>query len=330
MLGTIVAINCMLNMLFPISNPSSAIPGATIISYQKEKITVMSPGGVVFVGDSSLGNSLDAKLLGSIIDVDCYNLSLVASYTLMADYYLIKYLAKRVKPRAIVISHAFSLIEKSDTYGRNEKVLARVFDEHENPFQDFILHNVYMVRNQAIAKAILFKERFGLNSNFLSAYQTASHSTVSLGMYGENDYPPQGEPINLASNYVPPRKEHYSYDFVDKWLSLCAELCKEHDIELYFMYNPLLKEFDSANFDYYEHITSHIVKITPKMGIVFLDLNNPTFPSEYLGDTFYHLHPSMKQHYTRWLGKILAQSPLCGFSVNDFNEAVRNNPLQWP
>ena len=327
---TLFLIDRGLKIFLPIPETAPIFPGYTIAEFQKLKVETIPPGSIVLIGDSSLGYSVDAAVLTDSLGMECHNLALIAPFTVMGDYYMIEYLLRRVQPRAIIISHAFSTFHWADPTGVQKQYLLRIFDEDPNTLQSYMIRHCYISRNQSILKKLFFTHRGGLNKNAARAYRDLLNPEDWKITYAQHDFLPQSEKLVVPDNLRFEKFKPHSFHFLDEWLSRCADLCETNNVELYVMFSPVLENWFTSNEDFAKSTRDHLLALSKDHSFVFLPLNDPMFPPQYTGDSYIHLDPDLKKYYSAWLGSILKHSPLLDSSLESYSSALKETPLKWP
>ena len=85
-----------------------------LINYQRAKLAG-TVGDVIFVGDSSLGNALDAKLWTSLSGRSATNLALSGSYGYAGSLVMIESVVKRHRPTDVIIMQTAEMMMRSST-----------------------------------------------------------------------------------------------------------------------------------------------------------------------------------------------------------------------
>lgn len=94
-------------------------PNFFIFKYQKAKLE--SPRGqihTIFVGDSSLGHSINARMFSELSGQESLNLALSGRYTLLGSLNMVRRTLAYTRPRNVVIMHT------TDTLSRNVELSA--------------------------------------------------------------------------------------------------------------------------------------------------------------------------------------------------------------
>jgi len=87
-----------------------------IYVYQRDKLEHLPPTDVAFVGDSSLGNAVDAALFGKLSGMAAANLALTGTYGAGGAYNMVYSLIARDRPRLIVVMLSPDTMRRADAF----------------------------------------------------------------------------------------------------------------------------------------------------------------------------------------------------------------------
>jgi len=87
-----------------------------IYVYQRDKLEHLAPTDVAFVGDSSLGNAVDAALFGNLSGMTAANLALTGTYGAGGAYNMVYSLIAREHPRLIVVMLSPDTMRRADAF----------------------------------------------------------------------------------------------------------------------------------------------------------------------------------------------------------------------
>jgi hypothetical protein len=85
-----------------------------LFDYQVRKIDQADRIDIVFVGDSSLGNAIDADLFGRLAGARTLNLALSGTYGLGASYNMIRRSFERHHPRLVVVMQSLKTLKRPE------------------------------------------------------------------------------------------------------------------------------------------------------------------------------------------------------------------------
>lgn len=87
-----------------------------IYEYQRDKLAEPTPTQAAFVGDSSLGNAVDAALFGQLSGLATKNLALTGTYGAGGAYNMVRALTARQRPRLIVVMLSPDTLHRADAF----------------------------------------------------------------------------------------------------------------------------------------------------------------------------------------------------------------------
>ncbi|MEI6437725.1 MAG: hypothetical protein WCO69_03120 [Candidatus Omnitrophota bacterium] len=237
-----------------------------LVQYQLNKLN--DEADIIFFGDSSLGNSLDAAYASALTGKRVLNFALTGRYGLVGSRIMIeKYLARHRPPQAIIV------VLSADSFPR--KI-------NENEIK--MLLNRDLILTQLISARRLF---MAVQARFLSGGKSVI----------VNDYVKQGSKIN-------PRKPgrvilHKISEVNSNSGTAIGELCAQKGIRCLMACGPILDVFALSASDYFKGLPvfkglSPAVTATPF-----------AIAPEDVGDSVDHVAPEKRRESTRrWAGFI--------------------------
>jgi len=252
-----------------------------IFDYQLSKINKSNGLKYVFIGDSSLGNGIDAFYFERYTNIKSSNFALSDIYGLSGQYNLLKKIISKNKQTLdkvfLITSIYFPLTDHED----------EAFFITSNNFKDFLysksklkfIKHIY----QYSIKSFLVEYKFEENK-----YNLFFNETIF------KDYIKQSEKHNLEA-----KKISNDMDFSKKifYLNKMIELCEKHNVKLIKMYGQLYinkqKEINT-----YLHENNKIFEIVKKKNFIKYD-EVIRFEEYQLGDQLTHIKPEYKIDITK-------------------------------
>ena len=264
--------------------------------YQLGKLEKLSAApATVFVGDSSLGNAIDAGVFGALAHAPAVNLALTGSYGYAGSYNMIRRVLKRFKPRNIVI------IQAPDMMQREADDLANFMSVDGAGFElpslaelpsvlDAGLNYLKLIYSLDVLKRSL-SQKFG---------QAAAQDRW------EHDYVGQRAQLKVTDALVA-RQSLAPGTNPDKlrYLEKIAELCRSEHINCIYAHGPLLDRICATSGAYLEE-ASRAIRGT---GLPLVAGTPLCVPTADIGDAIDHVGPALKtastQNYYRLLTPML-------------------------
>ncbi len=265
-------------------------PENQLMSYQLRKIDNLLGYDTVFIGDSSLGNAIDAKLLSELSGKSCVNLALTGSHGYGASYNFIRRVYRSGKIKKIVMVHTIDMMMREQKY--------------EGYFYSAEFKDLFLLRDFSLKEIIDYvNEIAGIMFN-TQAIMNVMYSTLHPGSKTDwliNDYIRQGAKKVVDLNNV---NGHSTKSINEKnlmFLERISKFCKENGIQLIYLHGPSLDILSWKSKEYLDAINIMISKVGIK---VLPDV--VTFPYEMMGDNFNdHVAPENKNYATRCYWKLL-------------------------
>jgi hypothetical protein len=248
-----------------------------IYGYQRDKIGTAQTIDIAFVGDSSLGNAIDAELFGSLAGHDTVNLALTGSYGSGGAY--------NMTYKVLQTSHAES--DRGDAVDRRdaqERGVSRVLLlQRTVPAADDVTdpHPGTVLQPQDGRRVIeqLWKHGFAKPPELFKDDYIAQTSVYS-------------PPAELGMDPLLPNMIAQSQlDYVGQ----IAELCRRSGTECVWAYGPIYDAYCTQAADYVAKVEAGLVAT----GLPIVAGTPLCIPEAELGDTVDHVRPDLKDTYTR-------------------------------
>lgn len=258
-----------------------------IYNYRVAKIERIESEDTILVGDSTLGNTINAELFSQITSTRSVNLALLGIYGYAGSYNMIKKVVAKHQPKNIIIVHTLGMMTRDIAYDGYMYSMSSVNDFFELTYPEKI---AFIDTTINIFLSI---------KNIQSSFQYyVEGETKNLGVVElENDHLKQrGYQIDIDTFYVPsnisinPKKV--------KFLKKIVAYCQKHQINLIYIHGPILQDIGL------HYNIQEINRYIRSTGIVFIDDMFWITP-EKIGDTEDHVYPAYKDEYTRLYAEAL-------------------------
>jgi hypothetical protein len=254
---------------------------AEIYDYQLKKIEHLKKADIVFVGDSSLGNGIDAKYFTDLSGLTTANLALSGSYGLGGSLNMIHRVLKNGDhPKAVVIMQSITTMTKSHAFA-GYFFSAPPLSKLSLP-PDKILE-IYL--NLGAAKQILRQ----LMRKGLHIKQPAI----------TNDYLEQRWSPNQPAEIIEAKLKPLLPDMIAEgqleYLAQIANLCRSSRLICIYAHGPVYEGYCQEARAYLERLDTKI-RLT---GLHVLSGTPVCLEQNEIGDSIDHVKPDLKQVFTR-------------------------------
>ena len=275
-----------------------------IYRYQRAKIVAPEDIDIAFVGDSSLGNAIDAALFSSLSGHRTVNLALNGSYGAGGSYNMARLVLQRHTPRLIVVMQSIDVM-------RREAAFAGFYFSAE-PTQLLTASPVSMLElyfSLKTARRVVDQIRKG----------GFTQDPVSF----DSDYIRQGRRLTnpveeVATNpLLPDMIAQAQLDYVAR----IATLCSRHDTACVFAFGPI---FDG----YCIEATDYITKLSADIrtaGLAVVAGTPLCITASQLGDSVDHVRPGLKQDSTRRYFALLRHAITSAYAPRPDRVTPRND-----
>jgi hypothetical protein len=261
------------------------LPEDRLFQYQLQKIKTASPDiDTIFVGDSSLGNSVDADLFSSISGRASLNLALTGGYGYAGTLNMIRHALVYFRPRNVVIVQTIDLPTRKVYWMGYHATLPRLIDlplaETAKAVHDYSL--------------FLFQPR-----TLLSVVEQARKPSRAAPEI-VNDYiaqRPQRREVAPDAR-VRTRIDPEQTGFLDDIVSIC----REQGMNCVYAYGPIRDVYCRNSADFISRETAEI----ERAGLPVVPNTPFCLPRDDQGDAEDHVVPPAKSEYTRRYFETLA------------------------
>ena len=248
-----------------------------IYGYQRDKIGTAQTIDIAFVGDSSLGNAIDAELFGSLAGHDTVNLALTGSYGSGGAYNMTYKVLQHHTPSLIVVMQSIDVMRRKEAF----------------PGFYFSSEPSQLLTTSPIRILELY---FSLKTARRVIEQLWKHGFAKPPELFKDDYIAQtsvySPPAELGMDPLLPNMIAQSQlDYVGQ----IAELCRRSGTECVWAYGPIYDAYCTQAADYVAKVEAGLVAT----GLPIVAGTPLCIPEAELGDTVDHVRPDLTDTYTR-------------------------------
>jgi hypothetical protein len=266
----------------------------TLFSYQKlyryqlQKIKQSSPE-IVLIGDSSLGNAVDAKLFTQLAQRKTINLALTGAYGFAGSLNMAKRVIQQLSVKQIIIMHTLDIVQRPTSYeGYLYSMNGPTDISSLTPAEIMNVGNAFL--NVIFSTSNLEK----IWNHYLSS-STDSDNIAELKAY---DYIPQSSKKLPKSS--PARLEGTINQDELRFLTKLRDLCKSANVKLVYLHGPISLQTRDNSQPYIQQFNQLLSqKNVPHLSEVI------GIESRDLGDQWDHVAPQSKSTYTRQYFQLL-------------------------
>lgn len=263
--------------------------------YQRAKIDAALDVDTAFVGDSSLGNAIDARTWSDETGRPALNLALTGSFGYGGSFNMIHHVIDRARPRRIVIMQTLDMLTRGPSYRGYLVTSDRLFPLDAVPLS--VIVDAYL--NLDTALAVVRKMYFRA-------------TTANLDV--ARDYIRQNRPVSMRPSFVRRyRSLQFEANAIDQgsllYLRRIADLCRDKNLDCVYAHGPIIDSYCANSADYLRAANALI----ESTGLRVAKGTPVCMPLAEAGDSEDHVRPDLRESYTR---KYLAL-------INDFADAQR-------
>jgi hypothetical protein len=265
-----------------------------IIRFQNEKIASLPDGSIdtVFIGDSSLGNAIDAKLFDRLLNTRSVNLALTGSFAFGGGLVLLNKIAKNQPIKNVVLFYTIDAMAR----GNNEGYFfagGSLFDVSLNVRDELGLLSRYSKRLLDARTAAAFLPKLGMESDPIPA------------QFYRDDYLVSDGKIRLDSELVTAFKMPDTIEReASAFLNAIANVCRKHSWKCIYFHGTMLERLAlGEKAQAFVRLANQQIKTT---GITLGSDTPMLIGDEDRGDTIYHVNWHLRPAYTRMLAAQVA------------------------
>jgi hypothetical protein len=270
----------------------------TLLRYQESKIAIVSDVETVFLGDSSLGYALDAKVFSELSGKDTMNLALTGyNYGFPGAYVLLTELLTRTRPKNVIIALTPQTFALSIAQLNGLPVRGFLQASRRNP------HTVFAI-DPAISREaakLIFEEIFDKRLLLDGIDYLEGRIPLIPDYFQEFDYLQPENSILDTKSVIETWGPDVTHDY-DAFFLKMAQLCHENGLNCLYMHGILLDLTAERNRAFIKELGNRIenagIEVPYKLPI--------EIPESEIGNTINHIRPSLRLIYTRKFYELVA------------------------
>lgn len=259
-----------------------------LYAFQLEKLAYAGPMATAFVGDSTLGNAIDARIFHELAHAPAINLALTGSYGYAGSYHMLRRLLTRdpvLQPRNVII------VQAPDMLKREDDDLAALMSEDGAGFELPAFQELPGTLSAYLAYLKLVYSEDVMKKNFRYAFADSEpHGDWML------DYVPQRPPLRVTPELLAREKLSPGINPGKlRYLEKIAALCKNAQVNCVYAHGPMLDALCAGSQPYFAQAAQAI----RGTGLRLLADTPLCIPEGELGDAVDHVRPAFKTQATR-------------------------------
>ena len=249
-----------------------------LYEHQISKVRALDTIDTVFVGDSSLGNAIDARHWEHLSGHPAVNLSLSGAYGYAGSLNMLRRVLRKGRPRAVFIFQTADMFTRPiehEAYLRSAVSLRPIL---EVPPSATLKVFVNLDTALAVLKRLAFPDEAGQNIDFARDVARQQPSVRSVEeRYRSRDLRPQD---------VRPEKLYY--------LRRLAAFCIQERLDCTYVHGPLVESMCRGSVDYLDDVN----RLIDSTGLPRAKQTPVCLPYAEVGDTEDHVRPERRRYYT--------------------------------
>lgn len=248
--------------------------------YQLEKLERAPACSTVFIGDSSLGNAIDAEEYTRLSGRPALNLALTGLYGYAGSYNMLKAAHRQHSElRTVVLMQTVDML----TRGTSMKGYVR----SASAWSDF--------------SELEGRDKFSFTKNYVKYVRS-----IPLNVWDRPKDVFQNDYIRQGSKHQPEAEQPaFSAEKINagklKYLLKIQAYCEKHDLKLLYLHGPLYERKIEASTGYLQ-----AVEVLFKANDIPFINESPGIREEQLGDNLDHVHPEHKTTFTHLYYDVLS------------------------
>jgi len=254
-----------------------------LYEYQLSKMADMKDVETVFVGDSSLGNAVNADYFSQLSGMQTINLGLTGRYGFAGSYNMIKK-ARGPNTKNVVLMNSIDMMKRDVSYSGYLMTMTGLVDAQELSADE---------RNKLLGAFFkLVTSPVNIKRILMRYVESGSDA-----QYIQNDYIRQGDSMGMDIPHV------YSAIINDEkvhFLKKIIAYCDKYGLNLILVHGPLHENVALVSQDYLTLVNTYlneIISAEQHGGVKFIP-DVLEIQSTHVGDNIDHVNPEYKDVYT--------------------------------
>lgn len=241
-------------------------------------------GAILFLGDSSLGTTIDASTFAQLSGFRVINASLNGAFGYAGDYNLLRRALHRGKPALVVLVHASDMMTRPVSYQGFAQSVGDLAELREVPLGELIRLYFSMDSLSATLEGV---------RRWIAGKGSESFTDTSADTYE------QGQPMSALDIGMRIRRARYLPNEINpektRYLERLVALCKASNVPCFYAHGPLYEGVCRDSRDYFERARATIEGV----GIEMVKETPVCMPLAQTGDSEDHPAPAFKRDYTK-------------------------------
>lgn len=250
-----------------------------LYAYQRDKLAAAGDVDTLFLGDSSLGNAIDAAHWQELTGERTLNLALTGAYGYAGSYNLLRdALAQGLKPKRVILMNTVEMMEREVAWRGYLVTLHGELPADDLPLLEYL--KLHLDGDTAWGVV-----RFAISGG------------KGRGQTIENDYVRQGETqLSAEDREAAARRLAIAAINPEKALFLerIAALCEAHQIDCRYAHGPVVAESCAAGRSFLDAADAAIAAA----GLTLVADSPICMPPDAVGDSPDHVRPDLRATYT--------------------------------
>ncbi len=275
----VIFIICLMLFAYKIYFIEKIFGFQVLYAYQKTKILKSDEIDTVFLGDSSLGNAINAEYFNTLSGLKSINLALTGMYGYSGSYNILKSVEKKRKIKNVILVNTIDMMQRETAYDGYIYTMDDINDFTELKFEK------RLVIIKTFFKIFLSKNNL---SRFIEYYVLNKRTLNTI----DNDYIKQNKPMVLSSyshtmavSNIPAERLFF--------LEKIKEYCTINNINLIYAHGPIYKAIGECSKSYVDYINQLIINKNIKLKKTVFNISD-----EEIGDSLDHVKKLYKNHFT--------------------------------
>jgi len=253
--------------------------------YQVDKIQSTKPLNTVFLGDSSLGNSINCDSFSVYTVISCVNLALSGVYGYEGTYNMLKKTLKyHPEVKNIVLMHSIDMMTRSVSIKGYAYSMSSITDFNELNLKE---------KAKTVMAFLQIKDNIFSISN-----------SIFLGKKIDSEVLHDGYIKQVAKVDFTDKEETFTISQIKndkiKFLKKIVDLCKKQNINLIYLHGPIYNKTAELSTGYLTEVNNKI----KETGVTLVDTIISGTNNDF-GDEPDHVIPEKKYFYTKIYADIL-------------------------
>jgi hypothetical protein len=258
-----------------------------LYQYQLGKIRAAGELDTVFVGDSSLGNAIDARRWRELSGRPALNLSLTGAYGYAGSLNMLRRILAKGRPRQVVIFHTVDMLTRAVEHDGYLRSTTRLLPFGEVPPR--VMLEVYVNLDTALGvlRRVLWPGEAGTGID-------PEHDAVQQAPATDPEQRYQG--YRLETRTLNPQKLHY--------LRRLAALCAAKQLDCVYVHGPVVESACRGSSTYFDAAN----RLIDSTGLNRARETPLCMPYADVGDAPDHARPERRPYYTQRYFELLAKN----------------------